>query len=177
MSVYLSTVSWVITILGFLATIIGSYLTIIMFRSPMKRLNKYLKKDKKWERVELGRKFDHWKYKDHPEFTIEEDKESRDWGASKEDWMKDYTHPCKRSHFVIAKANGQLLVAEEFIVMDEGRISVPLPKMKKNIESGKMKYYYTHLQVDLARIASIHNDYETIEKFMFDHSLKVREDD
>lgn len=177
MEVILSIISSVITILGFLATIIGSYLAIIMFRSPIKRLKKYLKDNNKWEEVYLARKLHHRQYKNHPEFTIEEDCESRSWGTNKEGWMKDYVKLHKSSHFVIVKVGGQIIIAEEFIVMDEGRIFVPLPKMKTNAERDKTEYYYTPVQVDLARILSIHNGYNTIEKFMLDHNLTVKEDD
>ena len=179
----MTTLSWVITILGFIATIVGSILAFFTFISPFIRLKWYLKNPKKWKKIYLDRYNYNWQYKNHPEFTIEVDSESRDWGTT-ETWMNHYPDSSKSTSFIKVKVNGQILLTEDFISLDGGRYFVPVPKraVTHEIEIGsdevpEYKYWYTTIQVELARIVSNYYRMNTIEEFMKSHHLVVSDDE
>ena len=170
----MSTFGWIITILGFLATIIGSFLAIITYISPSLRLKFYIKRYKKWHEVYIGRIQYQWQYKNHPEFIIELDDDCKNW-ESKENWMNYYPDPSKCTTLVFVKVNGQIIFTEDFILLDGGRYFVPLPKRKVMSEKEKdSKYWYTQLQVDLAHIMGRFYREKNIEEFMNNHHLEIK---
>ena len=180
---WVTIIQWVITILGLLASIVGGVLAIFTFISPFVRLKWYLKKADKWKKVYLDRYKYNWQYKNHPEFTIEVDEESQDWSTT-ESWMTHYPDSHKSTSFVKAMVNGRILLTENFISLDGGGYFVPVPKraVVKEIEIGsdeipEYKYWYTTIQVELARIVSSYYRMHTIEEFMESHHLAVSDDE
>ena len=167
--------TWIITILGFIATIVGSILAIFTFVSSIWRLKFYLKKPLNWRKVYIGRIKYNWQYKNHPEFTIEVDDENKNWDTGvKENWMRDYPNPTKSTSLVRIKANGQVLMVENFISLDGGRYFVPLPKRHINTDQEKEnEYWYTPLQVNLSRIVGEYYRGDSIEDFIKSHNLKI----
>ncbi len=171
----MNTLTWTITILGFIATIVGSLLAIFTYVSPVFRLKHYLKRTKKWKKVYIDRIKYNWQYKNHPEFTIEIDDESNDWGTT-ESWMNYYPDSSKSASLVRVRANGQVLFIEEFISLDGGRYFVPLPKREIISESETDNYYYyTSIQVMLARIVSYYYRGNNIEDFISNHNLEIKD--
>ena len=166
---------WTITILGFIATIVGSILALATYISPMFRLKYYLKKTSEWKKVSIGRSDYVWQYKNHPEFNIEIEDLEREWQTA-ESWMTHYPDPAKHVYLVKVKANGQVLLTEEFITLDGGRYFVPVPKAKPISES-EFKYWYTPIQVDLSRIIGEYYRGNSIEEFMEHHKLKIKDND
>lgn len=172
----MTTPAWVITILGFIATITGSLLALATYISPLFRLKFYLNKDKNWKKVYIGRVEHNWQYKKHPEFIIEETyDENREWTTT-ESWMKNYPDSSKKITIVRVKVNGNILLIEDFISLDGGRYFVPVPK-RKPIDGGEFEYWYTPIQINLSRIVGYYYRMKTIEEFMADHGLAVIEKD
>lgn len=159
---------WVVTILGFIATIIGCLLAILAFINPIWRLKFYLKKPKKWDPVMLGRSSPEiWRYIDHPEFIIEIDYNNpKEWSKA-ESWMNHYPSPSITEYTVQAKIYGQVMLTEEFLSLDGGRYFIPMPRQMK--EGGPSKYYYSSLQIDFARIVGKFYRSESIEEFLIEH--------
>ena len=172
-------IQWFITILGLIASIVGGVLAFFTFISPLVRLKWYLKKTKKWKKVYSNQYKYNWQYEKHPEFVIEVDEESRDWSTT-ESWMTHYPDNHKSTSFVKAMANGQILLTENFISLDGHRYFVPVPKRAviKDVGIGsneipEYKYWYTTVQVKLARIVSDYYRVNTIEEFMDSHGLII----
>ncbi|MDD5039887.1 MAG: hypothetical protein PHY34_01930 [Patescibacteria group bacterium] len=168
--------SWIVTILGLIATIIGSYLAIITYISPIKRVKYYLKRTKKWKKINISRDESNWQYETHPEFVIEIDEVGHNW-TTKEGWMKDYPDETKHVRAVKIKVNGQALVSVEFISLDGGRYFIPVPERKLisgQSEKANFSYWYTPIQVGIANIIGRYYRDETLEKFMNRHSLTVQ---
>lgn len=165
---------WFVTILGLFVSLVAGFLTFVTYISPIWRLKYYIKKPKGWKQVFVGREESYWQYSSHPEFRIEIDDESREW-QRKEHWMTMYSDEMKSSCLVKVSANGQPLIVEEFIYLDGSRYFVPLPKRKvigENEEDNQ--YWYTLLQLDLARIIGKLYFDKTFEDFMKRHNLQVK---
>jgi hypothetical protein len=170
----MNTLSWIIAVLGLVATIIGSLLAIITYINPVHRLKCYLKKPDNWRRNILGGTQADWQYKNHPEFKIEIDDESKEWDIT-ESWMTNYPDPSKSTKTVRLKVNGHVLIVEEFIQMDGCRYFVPLPKRKLNNDSeNEYKYWYTLIQVKIGKIVGNYYNDETIDKFIKRHKLEIK---
>jgi len=167
----MNTFTWTITILGFVATIIGSLLALVTYISPFIRLKLYLNKAKNWKKVYVGRFEYNWQYKNHPEFIVEVDDEAREW-STVESWMHHYPDSSKHASLVKVKVNGQILLTEEFISLDGGRYFVPVPK-RKLINDTEFTYWYTPMQVNLARIVGYYYRINTIDEFMTSHGLII----
>jgi hypothetical protein len=175
----MTTLTWFLTILGLVATLIGSYIAIITFRSPLTRLKKYLKIPKNWGKIYINRVDYIWRYRKHPEFSITQDDETKSW-TTVEKWMIHYPDPHKSSTLIKATFNGIVLLTEDFISLDGGRYFVPIPKRKAISELGDMpifEYWYTPLQINLARIVGYYYRVSTIEEFMTAHHLIVKTDE
>jgi hypothetical protein len=163
--------TWLITILGFIATIIGSILALATYVSPLFRLKIYIKKNKNWKKFYMGRVEYNWQYKNHPEFVIEISHEDKKWSAI-ESWMRHYPDPLKNISIVKARVNGNILLTEVFISLDGGRYFVPVPK-RKLISENEFKYWYTPMQVRLSRIVGYYYNAKTVEEFMSEHGLVI----
>jgi hypothetical protein len=174
---FMTSLMWTITILGFIATITGSILAIATYISPSWRLKFYIKKTKNWRKIYIGRIEHEWQYKNHPEFSIEIENESREWQTT-ESWMRSYPDPSKYATLVKVKVNGQVLYTEEFISLDGGRYFVPVPKRRivGETEANNI-YWYTPLQVNLSRIVGTYYRSDSIEDFMSNHNLDIKSDE
>ncbi len=172
----MSTLSWIITILGFVATIVGSVLAFFTYISPMVRLKWYLKNPEKWKKIYLDRHRYNWQYKNHPEFNIEIDTNSDEW-TTVEKWMPHCPDIRKSVSIVKVKINGQTILTESFLSMDGGRYFVPVAKRKIIDDSeDEYLYYYTKLQIELAKIVSDFYREKTIEEFIKQNNLTIFKD-
>ncbi|MFA5248252.1 MAG: hypothetical protein WC415_03330 [Patescibacteria group bacterium] len=177
----MNTLSWIVTILGFIATITGCVLAYCTYISPLTRLNWYLKKPKKWSKLYVGREKYHWHYKNHPEFIIEIDDEGRDWTVQ-EKWMPYCPDSSKRARFVVVRVNGQAILTEEFISLDAGRYFVPVARREVIGEPAieavvDFKYYYTSMQVMLSRIIGEYYRESGIDDFMQKNKIDIYKND
>ncbi len=168
--------AWFVTILGLVATLVGSLLAVVTYISPLTRLRFYLRRPKNWKKVYIGRLDYNWQYNNHPEFAITQDDESREW-TIEESWMTNYPDPGKSSTLVKVTVNGMVLLTEDFISLDGGRYFVPVPKRKAINELGdtpEFEYWYTPQQVHLARIVGYYYRINSIEEFISAHHLVVK---
>ena len=170
--------SWVVTILGLAASIIGASLAYMTFISPLTRFKWYLKRTEGWEEINSdlygGGSFH--RYKKHPEFTIEQPDDYREWERD-EPWMKKLhkPNPHQGSRMVHLKVSGQLILSEEFIFMDEGRIFVPVPRVNYSEKEEDNEYYYTKIQELMARIIGRYYIYKNLDGFMKQAEIKIIE--
>jgi hypothetical protein len=167
--------SWIATVLGLVATIAGTTLAYFTFVSPMYRLKLYLRKRKRWEEVvtDFQGMETHWRYQGHPEFVLERG-DSQEWDQGlMEAWMPFSPNSLKSRTQIRVRVNGQFLFVEEFISLDGGRNFVPLPR-RKSVE-GQFEYWYTPLQVSVARIVGhYYRPFTTIDDFMSQQKIPVR---
>jgi hypothetical protein len=174
----LNTLAWLATILGLVATIIGSTLAFMTYISPIIRVRSYLKRKDKWEKVsfDLHGNSEAWRYKPHPEFTIEYTEEIKDWDRTiTETWMKyPLPDPSKHSKKLQVKVNGQIILAEEFIALDGGRYFVPLPRVKYAEEKKDNIYYYDEIQYLIGSIVGSYYRMESLDEFVKHQELTVK---
>lgn len=165
-------------LLGMLGTILGivsSILAYYTFINPTVRLKHYLKDTEGWEKFYFVRGKYVWHYKKHPEFVIVEGEDIINNYTTQEPWMKKYLSPLKSSSAVEAKVNGQTMIFEEFINMDNGMIFIPLPKKKEGIDRrvSSSDYYFTEQQADMARIISKSPNYRPFDKVVDEHKISI----
>lgn len=165
-------------LLGLVLGIFSTYITYVTFLNPMRRFRKYLKHSEKWENIftDTFGTDSYYRYGGHPEFIIKRDTRdnSKDWNVN-EDWMPSCPDPKKSSTMVHLIVNGQILIAEEFIFMDGARYFVPVPRRKLvDKDAGKFEYWYTDIQVNIARIISSFYRKETVEDFMKESKIIFR---
>jgi hypothetical protein len=167
--------SWIATVLGLVATIAGTTLAYFTFISPMHRFRLYLRKSKRWEEVVVDRSGmdSYWRYDRHPEFVLERG-DSDEWDPIvMESWMPHSPDTSKGRTQIFARVNGQHLFNEEFVSLDGGRNFVPLPR-RQSVEGGS-EYWYTSLQVSLARIVGhYYRPVTSIDDFMAQQKIPVR---
>src|SRR5690554_1866703 len=101
-----------IGVLGFVATLVGTYLTYISFLNPIKRFNKYIKSPESWEKfIGIESHLYYYRHKKYPSFQI-----VIDWNRSvvenfHEEWINDALYPNKTnnaSYYVQLVANAIL---------------------------------------------------------------------
>lgn len=171
-------ISLIIGGLGLIASIAGSVLAYFTFVNPKVRVDSYLGRSKKWEQVELGLRGNNslWRYKSHPEFTIQQQKDRKTWDSgAAERWMKyPLPDPSKTSYMMHVKAGSIVVYAEEFVTLDGGRYLVPLPRVKYHDKKEDNEYFYTPLQVSIARIIGEFYRMESIDEFVENNEVEIR---
>lgn len=150
------TLSLIIGILGFIATLVGAYFTYISFVNPIHRFKKYLKNPNAWEKFQgLESHLSIYRHKKYPNFQIVIDWDKAVVKNYQEEWIKKY--PDKEnniSYFVQLEANAMLLEKELFVSLDGGRVFVPVPR--RFSQNGKLLYWYDLIQIQLANIIGKH---------------------
>lgn len=161
--------SMTLGILGLVATLVGSGLAYIAFVNPMIRFKWYLKKKDYWRTIfpRVEGLSEYRQYIKHPEFTIQEIYDRR-WERD-EPWMKKVMRPDKSCHAsqVALKVNGNIIHTENFLSMDGGRITVPIPRLDTRGQSKEDKfiYYYDGIQILLAGLLGKYHNYNSLEDF------------
>lgn len=167
-------------ILGILG-LLGTILTVITFVNPKLRVNYYLQKYNKWEEVHLnlGGGNSLWRFKPHPEFTIEQQDDSEEWDFGvTESWMKyPLPDPSKHTYMVHVKAGSTVIYAEKFITLDGGRYFVPLPRVKYHEQKKDNEYFYVPLQVRIARIIGTYYRMDSIDEFIKHNEIEIRDNE
>lgn len=112
----------------------------------------------------------------HPEFTINESEDTRDWQRD-EPWMKKIMRPDKSvgSRKVYLKVNGVVIWSGDFMFLDGYRIYIPVPRVK-NTQTGKEEdfvYYYDHVQLLLAKVIGKLHGYKTIEELCSKTGIRI----
>ena len=163
--------------LGFLG-LLGVGLTALMYLNPKWRLLLYLRNPKKWEEITLDLSGFHsvWRHKGHPEFTIERTEHEQEWSYDKtESWMKyPLPDPSKTTVVLHLKVGGAIVYVENFITLDGGRYFVPLPRVKYHKNEKDNEYYYTKLQVQIARVIGTFYRMKDIDEFVEHNEIEVR---
>lgn len=171
-------ISLLLGVLGLIATLVGTILAYTTFVNPKIRIDRYLKKPKNWEQIELGLSESNslWRYKKHPEFSIEQQDDSKDWDFGiTENWMKyPLPDPSKTTYMLHIKAGSIVVYAEQFITLDGGRYFVPLPRVEYSEEKKDNKYFYTSLQIQIARIVGQFYRMESIDEFVQHNEIEIR---
>jgi uncharacterized protein YacL (UPF0231 family) len=169
--------SWILAMSGLIASVIGIWFSYITYTSPMIRFKWYLKRKDNWKMIFPRVKgiSDYHQYSKHPEFTLEEVYDRR-WERD-EPWMKKVIRPDPACHAsqIALKVNGNIVHTENFISMDGGRITVPIPKLdtKGQDKEEKFVYYYDEIQILLAGLLGKYHIYDSLEDFCKD---KIRLD-
>ncbi|MEX1995517.1 MAG: hypothetical protein WD887_01950 [Candidatus Saccharimonadales bacterium] len=172
-------ISLVLGVLGLLVSAVALALAYVTFVNPRKRMDWYLRRPSGWEKVNLNLLGGHsiWRYKNHPEFVIEQTDEREPWSHGKtETWMKyPLPDPSKTTYMLHVKSGATVVYTELFITLDGGRYFVPLPRVKYNEKEKDNEYYYTSLQVQIARIVGTYYRMKSIDEFIKHNEIKVRE--
>jgi len=174
-------ISLIVGGLGLLASIIGSVLAYFTFINPKKRTDYYLRDTENWEEVHLGLRGSNslWRYKKHPEFTIEQQDESDPWDYNKtEKWMKyPLPDPSKTTYMMHVKAGNIVVYAELFITLDGGRYLVPLPRVEYHKVKEDNEYFYTPLQVKIGDIVGNFYSMKSLDEFIEKNEIEIRKND
>ncbi len=171
-------ISFISILLGVLG-LAGVMLTALMYVNPRLRVDYYLRKPRNWEKITLDLNGMHsiWRYKNHPEFTIEKTDDEQEWSYDKrESWMKyPLPDPSKYTKVYLVKAGGVIVYVEHFITLDGGRYLVPLPRVSYHSEKEiANEYYYTTLQVRLAQVIGTFYRMKDIHEFIRHNEIEVR---
>ena len=148
--------------LGFVATLVGTYFTYISFINPITRFKKYLKNSENWEKFQgIEAHLSLYRHKKYPNFQIVIDWDKELVENFHEEWMNDALYPDKTnnaSYYVRLEANGMLLDKELFVSLDGHRYFVPVPKVSMSkIKTDERDFYYDDKQVQLANIVGIYH--------------------
>ena len=161
--------SLIIGILGFIATLVGTYFAYISFINPAIRFRKYLKHSEGWEKFQgIEDHLSIYRYKKYPSFQIVIDWDNAVVENFHEEWINDALYPDKTnnaSYFVRLEANTMLLEKELFVSMDGHRYFVPVPKIL-SVENGEREFYYDAQQIQVARIVGKHHFEKDINEFI-----------
>jgi len=167
----------IVTVIGLILGIlglVGTIISILAYMNPITRLKWYFKKPQKWEKIhtEVLGVGEFYRHKNRPEFVIERAGTSREW-TRKELWMKNYPNPLMSSVMVHVKMNGQVLLAEEFIHLDESRYFVPVPRVIYSADGEEKNnvYYYTKIQQLIAGIVGEYYRTDSLHQFMAEHNI------
>ncbi|MCL4353608.1 hypothetical protein M1615_04055 [Patescibacteria group bacterium] len=147
--------SLIIGILGFVATLIGTYFTYISFVNPITRLKKYLRNPKDWEKFQgIEMHLSIFRHKKYPNFQIIIDWDKPVIKNYQEEWIEYYPdRKHNASYFVRLEANGMLLDKELFVSLDGSRYFVPAPRISVlETKNGERDFYYDAHQIQLANI-------------------------
>lgn len=159
-------ISLLIGLLGFIATLVGTYLTYISFVNPIIRFRRFLKKPKNWEKFEgVDANIYFYRYKKHPNFQIVIDWDKEIGDNFQEKWMNHYPDDQNNaSYYVKLETNGILLDKELFVSLDGHRYFVPVPRVKR--KGDVRSFYYDAKQVNISNIVGkYHSDENDIYDF------------
>ena len=164
MNLSINIYSFVLGILGLIATVIGSYIAIVSYINPINRFKKYLKKSKNWEIcvfVECNLKI--YRNKRFPGYQIIIDWNKPLSNNFQEEWIRNYPDRNNNSsYFIRLEANGVYLMGELFVTLDGARTFVPVPR--RSTYNDEIKYWYDEIQVQLANIVGeFHLDENVID--------------
>ena len=158
--------------------LLGVGLTALMYLNPKWRVLLYLRKPERWEEITLDLSSFHsiWRHKSHPEFTIERTEYQEDWSYGKtESWMKyPLPDPSKTTIILHLKVGGAIVYVEHLITLDGGRYFVPLPRVKHHDKEKDNQYYYTNLQMQIARVVGTFYRMKGIDEFVKHNEIEVR---
>lgn len=162
--------NYIIGILGFVLSLVGTYFTYLSFVNPVKRLNALLKNANNWESF-FGTDscLSIFRHKKYPNFQLVINWNKPVVEDFHEKWINDSLYPDKTnnaSYFVQLEINGMLLDKELFVSLDGHRWFVPVPMIE--IKEGRMdenKIYYNKRQVQLANIIGRYHYKDNIYDF------------
>lgn len=170
---FVTIISLIIGVLGFVATLVGTYLTYISYINPVhKRFQKYLNKPGDWERVFKDQHLTVFRHKDHLGFQI-----TINWNETivsdyRETWIRRYPDQEHNNSYLVAmEANGIFIGKELFVSLDGGRGFVPVPRIR--MEGEERKFYYDSLQVKLARIVAKYPLERSLEEFAASQAIPI----
>ena len=170
--------SLILGILGLIGTIVSTGFAIVVYVSPMFRFKHYLRNKDAWVRIHLraGGGDGYLQHSRHPEFTITESEDTREWSRD-EPWMKKIMRPDKSagSRKVHLNVNGVVIWSGDFIFLDGYRIFVPVPKVEY-AETGKEDdntYYYDKVQVLVANVIGKFHNYQNLGDFCLKTSINT----
>ena len=163
----ITVISLIIGVLGLIATFIGTYLAYISFINPLIRFRKFLNKPQNWEKFQGVNDNQYiYCYKKYPNFQIVIDWDKDIVDNFQEEWMSfSPGNQNNASYYVKLEVNGMLLGKELFVSLDGHRYFVPVPNIKKALESGSRTFYYNDQQIKLANIAGRYYYNENIYEF------------
>jgi hypothetical protein len=162
--------SLILGILGLIGTIVSLGFAIVVYVSPMLRFKLYLRNKAAWVNIQLrpGGDDGYLQHSRHPEFTITESEDSRNWDRD-EPWMKKIIRPDKSagSRKVYLNVSGVVVWSGDFMFLDGYRIYVPVPKVDyadtENEEDNT--YYYDEVQILVAKVIGKFHIYNNLNEF------------
>jgi len=169
-------ISLTIGIIGLIATLVGTYFTYISFVNPIRRFKKYLKKPDEWEEFQgIEMHLSIFRYKKYPNFQIVIDWDKPVVDDYHEEWIKDYSDKKHNaSYFVRLETNAMLLEKELFVLLDGGRIFVPVPRKSfENNNNNNMVYWYDPIQIQLANIVGKYYQEKDIREFALQQKKRI----
>lgn len=142
-------VQFILSIIGLIVTIIGTYVAYITYINPMIRFKSFLQRPNNWEQfITDSSVIGTYRYIKYPTFQIKINYERNE--NFYEDWIPKFPDKSVIKREVSLEVNGLVLDLVSFISLDGGRYFIPLPKMKYN--NGKFSYYYNQKMIKLSYI-------------------------
>jgi len=165
--------SFIIGILGLVATLVGAYFTYTSFVNPIHRFKRYLKNPDGWEKCPvIENHLTVFRHKKYPGYQIVVDWDKQVVENYQEEWIRDYPdREHNTSYFVRLEANGIFLMKELFISLDGGRAFVPSPR--RELKNNEFKYWYDTIQVQLANIIGEYSWEKNLEDFATSQNKQI----
>jgi hypothetical protein len=170
--------SLILGILGLIGTIVSLGFAIVVYVSPMLRFKLYLRNKAAWVNIQLraGGDDGYLQHSRHPEFTITESEDSRNWDRD-EPWMKKIMRPDKSagSRKVYLNVSGVVVWSGDFMFLDGYRIYVPVPKVDyaDTANEEDNTYYYDKVQILVAKVIGKFHIYNNLNEFCSKASIRM----